>query len=602
MTEPQTRTKYTYDASGLRVEKTASAVELDYLYDLSGNAVSEWMTSSGYTGWSTEYMYFNGALASEYKNDTAYFVHQDHLGSARLLTGVGSNLIPNPGFEQGESDWVDWESNYVQLVDNPSLAHSGNYYAQLSWSGTGGPSVISQTLAVQPGDQPSFGGWVNLQSGGGGSLGWLIETQDANHNALSWPKAGASPTTSGWQFQTGEYTVPAGVAYVFLYATVWNPSSSTVLLVDDGFLYDDRTSVQTVQNLDYLPFGELNSTDSGITTHEFTGNEQDAETNLAHTQFRQYSSSMARWMTPDPAGLAAVDPTDPQTWNRYAYVRNIPVILSDSLGLTPSCNTAKTNESQPDNTSAGGPSATESDSDLADPEAPQQGSGCTVSPWYYSDGGGGGVAGLDGGYNGDDSGFGVGSPLGYGGGMAGAIEFDQSQIPLYTEAEITSYLNFWEPQIDDQGNLTDNIRIYQLTWHAWETMQIGTGAIFSFNQVPDFGGGNNSGPYYNPAIPQSVLKGIGYQLRYAVVQQVCGQNEDRRLLRSMRNGAIVGATKGAYSGFVSGELFGGEVTLGASGLGGAALGGFVGGTVGAMKGVFIGTAAALVCKAGGAYN
>jgi len=118
-------------------------------------------------------------------------------------------------------------------------------------------------------------------------------------------------------------------------------------------------------------------------------------------------------------------------------------------------------------------------------------------------------------------------------------------------------------------------------------------------------GGNTSDPgrsYPNPAIAQSMLKGIVYQLRYAAVQQVCGQNEDRRVLRSMRNGAIVGATKGAYTGFVSGELFGGEVTLGASGLGGAALGGFVGGTLGATKGVFIGTAAALVCKAGGAYN
>ncbi|HXY26375.1 MAG TPA: RHS repeat-associated core domain-containing protein [Candidatus Acidoferrum sp.] len=118
-----------------------------------------------------------------------------------------------------------------------------------------------------------------------------------------------------------------------VYATVWDPSWATVLLVDDGFLYDNRTSLQIVQNLDYLPFGELNSSDSGITSHKFTGDERDSETNLDHTWFRKYSSTLGRWMTPDPASLAAVDPTSPQSWNRYAYVLNAPLELTDSFGL-----------------------------------------------------------------------------------------------------------------------------------------------------------------------------------------------------------------------------------------------------------------------------
>ena len=87
------------------------------------------------------------------------------------------------------------------------------------------------------------------------------------------------------------------------------------------------------QNLDYLPFGELNSSDSGITTHEFTGDERDSETGLDHTWFRQYSSSLGRWMQPDPAGLAAVDISNPQSWNRYAYVTNDPLDYIDPYGL-----------------------------------------------------------------------------------------------------------------------------------------------------------------------------------------------------------------------------------------------------------------------------
>ena len=68
-------------------------------------------------------------------------------------------------------------------------------------------------------------------------------------------------------------------------------------------------------------------------THKFTGLERDSESNLDHTWFRQYSSPIGRWMRPDPAGLAAVDPFNPQSWNRYVYVLNNPLAYRDALGL-----------------------------------------------------------------------------------------------------------------------------------------------------------------------------------------------------------------------------------------------------------------------------
>ena len=54
---------------------------------------------------------------------------------------------------------------------------------------------------------------------------------------------------------------------------------------------------------------------------------------LDHFAMRAYASSLGRWLTPDPSGLAAVDPNNPQTWNRYAYVLNDPASNLDPLGL-----------------------------------------------------------------------------------------------------------------------------------------------------------------------------------------------------------------------------------------------------------------------------
>jgi len=109
-------------------------------------------------------------------------------------------------------------------------------------------------------------------------------------------------------------------------------------------LTDPAKAIQ--QNLDYLPFGENISTDSGISTHEFTGNQRDGESSLDHTLFRKYSFLSGRWTSPDPAGLAAVDPSNPQSWNRYIYVLDNPMNLIDPLGLA-TCVTTTDDQGNP---------------------------------------------------------------------------------------------------------------------------------------------------------------------------------------------------------------------------------------------------------------
>jgi RHS repeat-associated protein len=49
--------------------------------------------------------------------------------------------------------------------------------------------------------------------------------------------------------------------------------------------------------------------------------------------YRRYAPVQGRWISPEPAGLAAADPTTPQTGNRYAYVMNQPLTFVDPVGL-----------------------------------------------------------------------------------------------------------------------------------------------------------------------------------------------------------------------------------------------------------------------------
>jgi RHS repeat-associated protein len=71
-------------------------------------------------------------------------------------------------------------------------------------------------------------------------------------------------------------------------------------------------------NFAYLPYRDL-STTTDITTARFI------------------SPNFGRWFSPDPEGQDAADPSDPQTWNMYAYVRNNPTTLTDPSGLELNC-------------------------------------------------------------------------------------------------------------------------------------------------------------------------------------------------------------------------------------------------------------------------
>ena len=65
----------------------------------------------------------------------------------------------------------------------------------------------------------------------------------------------------------------------------------------------------------------------------YTGKERDSESSLDYFGARMYGSTMGRFMSPDPSGLLAAKPQNPQSWNMYAYAMNNPLINIDPTGL-----------------------------------------------------------------------------------------------------------------------------------------------------------------------------------------------------------------------------------------------------------------------------
>jgi RHS repeat-associated protein len=107
---------------------------------------------------------------------------------------------------------------------------------------------------------------------------------------------------------------------------------------------DQTGSLANMKRHDYLPFGEeigLIGGRTGLkgfmndgTRQKFTGYERDAETGLDYANARYDASAQGRFLSVDPL-LASADVASPQSLNRYSYVENNPLNLTDPSGLMP---------------------------------------------------------------------------------------------------------------------------------------------------------------------------------------------------------------------------------------------------------------------------
>jgi RHS repeat-associated protein len=115
---------YIYDAEG-RARKVVGSATTDYVHNLSGQVAAE-VNGSG--TWTNSYVYMGGRLLALYSGGTSgttYFVHQDHLGSSRLLTSMNKSVY----------DSMDYLPFGEQIAGDTSTAHKFTGYERDSETG-----------------------------------------------------------------------------------------------------------------------------------------------------------------------------------------------------------------------------------------------------------------------------------------------------------------------------------------------------------------------------------------------------------------------------------------------------------------------------------
>jgi RHS repeat-associated core domain len=97
---------------------------------------------------------------------------------------------------------------------------------------------------------------------------------------------------------------------------------STTLLINESGVEVERT--------EYYPYGEVQS--GGLEKYGFTGQENDADTELMYYGARYYSPEFRIFVQPD---TMLPDLYNPQALNRYSYCLNNPVKYNDPSGHHP---------------------------------------------------------------------------------------------------------------------------------------------------------------------------------------------------------------------------------------------------------------------------
>ena len=275
-----------------------------------------------------------GTLALNYngQGENCTYSHDDLSRVASVNCNSGSTWAQTFGYDafgnvtkSGTGTWLptyNQSTNRIQSIPGASVSYDangnllGDGVHSYTWDGNwGNPSAIDSVSLTYD----ALGRMVEQNRGG--TYTQVVYSPSGAKLALM---SGQTLTKAFVPLPGGGTAVYTGTGLAYYRHPDWLGSSRLA-----------TTPSQTVYAYTgYAPFGE-NYEGQGSTDLSFTGQNQDTVSGLDDFLYREYSPAQGRWTRPDPSGLQAVDTTNPQSWNRYAYVSNSPLASVDPDGLAP---------------------------------------------------------------------------------------------------------------------------------------------------------------------------------------------------------------------------------------------------------------------------
>ncbi len=295
---------------------------------------SNWPTGANNNGNVAGYYYVDPMNGSALYHTASY----TYDGVNRLWTATAKTLAGSTIWSQTYSydQWGNGSCSGTGLCasvtynnhNNNQLATIGNYSFQ--YDAAGNLTQDPSNYPLQPVHYYQWDAEGRVASVDGGST-WSF-TYNALGDRVQWAYTGGADQhlfdpAGNWLGVAGSYSlVRFGSHHMLAYLstdTVFNHVNQL-----DATTMGTNHSGTTVEDVLFYPWGD--QWQSSASGYSWAMPYRDLKTTTDITTARFSSPNFGRWLSPDPLGGHL---EDPQTLNKYAYVRNNPTSLTDPTGL-----------------------------------------------------------------------------------------------------------------------------------------------------------------------------------------------------------------------------------------------------------------------------
>ena len=253
----------------------------------------------------------------------------DAFGNISKTVPTGGTGITFPGYPPSQA--YSSSTNWLQTASGctPTYDNNGQMTYDCVHNYTWDAEHKMHSVDANPSSCSTSGECLTYDA-----LGRMVEkTVGSTYTQIVYGPQGRFATMNGQTLLNAFIPLP-GAQAVYTSASL-NTSNKVAYYRHADHLGSSRLATTPTQTLysstAYAPYGEPYA-QAGTTDLSFTGQDQDMVSGIHDFLLRKYTPVQGRWLSPDPAGIAAVDSSNPQSWNRYAYVLNNPLALVDPLG------------------------------------------------------------------------------------------------------------------------------------------------------------------------------------------------------------------------------------------------------------------------------